>query len=190
MLDTAIKFLVDEVNIYLKKRTGGGDNVSIEAGSIADDQGRWALTPGQLRLALINVEEERVIRSQVPERVLVNGSHVVLQPDIKLNLLVLIAARLNNYSDSLRYLSHVMTFIQGHPSFTPNEYPGLDLNIGKLTMEMLSYGPEQLNQIWAYVGTKYLPSVVYRVRMIVLQDNEPLGIGKPITTIETVLHDK
>jgi hypothetical protein len=189
MLDSAIKFIADEVNVDLKKRTGASIG-TVEAGSIADDQGRWAVTEGQLRLALINVEEERVLRSQVPERILINGNHVVLQPDIKLNLVVMFAARLRNYSDSLRYLSYVMTFFQGHPSFTPDEYPGLDQNIGKLTMEMLSYGPEQLNQIWAYIGTKYLPSVAYRVRMIVLQDNEPTGIGKPITTIETMLHDK
>jgi hypothetical protein len=90
----------------------------------------------------------------------------------------------------LRYLSHVITFFQAHPSFTPDIFPGLDPRIEKLAVEMLPYGPEQLNQMWAYIGAKYLPSVVYRVRMILLQDSEPQGIGKPIATIETTLRDK
>jgi hypothetical protein len=189
MLDSAITFLANEANGYLKRRTGTIVD-TVEAGSIADDQGKWTVTEGQLRVALINIAEERVLHSQVPERVCLNGSQLMLQPDIKLNLVVLFAARLKNYDDSLRYLSHIIALFQANPSFTPDVYPGLDPRIGKLTVEMLSYGPEQLNQMWAYVGAKYLPSVAYRVRMIVLQDSQPQGIGKPITAIETALHDK
>lgn len=189
MLDNVLTFLADEVNVYLKKRTGTLLD-TVEAGSIADDQGKWAVTEGQLRVALVNIEEERVLRSQVPERVYINGNQVTLQPAIRLNLSLMFAARLKDYSDTLRYLSHVITFFQSHPSFTPDEYPGLDTRIEKLTLEMQPYGPEQLNQMWAYIGTKYLPSVVYRARMVVLQDQEPHDIGKPITMIETVLHDK
>lgn len=189
MLDGAITFLVNEVNGYLKRRTGTADE-PLAAGSIADDQGRWAITEGQLRLALVNIEEERVMRSQLPEHRYVEGNHVVLQPDIKLNLVIVFAARLRNYADSLRYLSYVITFFQANPSFQPDEYPGLDARIEKLAVEMLPYGPEQLNQLWAYIGTKYLPSVVYRVRMIVLQDEQPQGIAAPITSITANLRDR
>ena len=188
MLKSAIEFLADEVNTYVKKRTGAVLNV-LETGSLADDQGRWAFKDA-LRLALVGVEEERTIREQVPERVLIDGRHVLLEPALKLNFVVVFAARLVNYGDSLRYLSYVMTFFQAHPAFTPDEFPGLDPRIERLAPEMLSYGPEQLNQMWAYIGTKYLPSVAYRVRMVVLQDTEPMGIVKPITEIQSALHDK
>jgi hypothetical protein len=49
---------------------------------------------------------------------------------------------------------------------------------------------EQLNQMWAYLGSKYLPSMVYRVRMITLQDLEPLAIGQPVTSIEAEFHGR
>jgi hypothetical protein len=189
MLDSVLTFLESEINVYVRKRTGIATDM-VEAGPIADDQGKWAVKEGQLRLALINIEEERALRSQVPQRALQDGSHIILQPDLKLNLVLMIAGRLKNYADTLRYLSHVMTFFQAHSAFSAAEYPGLDPRIAMLSVELLAYGPEQLNQTWAYLGTKYLPSVVYRVRMVVLQDVEPLGIGKPITTIETAIHDK
>lgn len=189
MLDSAMIFLADEVNVYIKKRTGTITD-TVEVGCIADDQGKWAVAEGQMRVALINLEEERVLRAQMPERIYINGNLVSMQPEIKLNLVVMFAARLKKYTDTLRYLSHVIAFFQSHPSFTPDEFPGLDSRIEKLTVEMLPYGPEQLNQTWAYIGTKYLPSVVYRIRMVALQDVEPMGIGQPITSIETALHDK
>lgn len=189
MLDAAIKFLAGEVNLYLKRRTAS-DLVQVVPGSLADDSGKWAVAEGSIGLALVNVEEERVLRSQVPERVLLNGSHVVLQPGLRLNLHLVFAARHGTYEHALRYLSYVLTYFQAHPSFTPSEYPALDAAIDRLSVELLSYGPEQLNQLWAYIGTKYLPSAVYRVRLLVLQDAEPQGIGQPIGTLATALHDK
>lgn len=188
MLDKATAFLAGEVNAYIRKRTGAAVDV-LDVGSLADDQGKWAFS-NSLRLALVAVEEERATREQVPERVFVDGRNVVLQPPLKLNLVVVFAAHLTNYDDSLRYLSYVLTFFQAHPAFAPDQFPALDTRIEYLAPDLLSYGPEQLNQMWAYIGTKYLPSVAYRVRMVVLQDIEPLGIDQPIVRIQAELHDK
>jgi hypothetical protein len=195
MLDSAVKFLADEVNQYLQRRTAS-NVVQVVPGGLTDDSGKWAVKEGAIGLALVNVEEERVLRSQVPDRAFVNGSHIVRQPELKLNPLVVFAARPNSnpnpnpYVQSLRYLSYILTYFQAHPVFTPGEYPALDAGIEKLTVELISYGPEQLNQLWAYIGTKYLPSVIYRVRMVVLQEGEPQAIGQPITTLESVLNDQ
>ncbi len=189
MLDSAVKFLADEVNLYLKRQTAS-DLIKVVPKGLAADDGKWAVDEGSIGLALVNVEEERVMRAQVPERVFLNGNHVVLEPQLKLNLQLVFAARHSTYGHALRYLSYVLKFFQAHPSFTPDEFPALDRDIEKLNVELVSYGPEQLNQLWAYIGTKYLPSAVYRVRMVVLQDTEPRGIGKPITELETVPREK
>jgi hypothetical protein len=188
MLDIAVSFLADELNTYLRKRgelTGSLDVVLPT--SLVDDKGVWTLPVGNIGLTLVNIEEERVLREQLPERVYLNGNNVVLQPVIKLNLIVLFAARFapdtDGYKSSLKFLSHVFTFFQANPSFSADNSPGLNGNIEKLNVELLSYTPEQLNQTWAYLGSKYLPSAIYRVRMVSLQDIEPVEIGKPITTI-------
>lgn len=194
MLDIAIRFLADEVNTFLKKRalsaTGIGEVVM---GQIVDDAGKWATAADNIGMMLMNVEEDRIMRSQMPDYAYVNGSHVVLQPDLKLNLSVMFHTRPSTpdkYAQSLRFLSNLMTFFQAHPVFTPDEYPGLDPRIDKLAVEMQSLTSEALNQIWTYLGSKYLPSVVYKVRMVVLQDLEPASIGAPITDIDMALHDK
>src|SRR5262245_26072720 len=143
-------------------------------------------------MTLINLEEDRIMRSQLPDHRYINGSHVILEPELKLNMTVLFHTRgtAGRYEQSLHFLSAILTFFQAHSVFTPDEYPGLDPRIEKLSLEMLALGTEQLNQIWAYLGGKYLPSVAYRVRMVVLQDVEAVGIAQPITTITAALHDK
>jgi Pvc16 N-terminal domain len=195
MLDLAIRFLADEVNTHLKKRALTGTNIGeVIVGQLVDDAGKWAIAPDNIGMTVVNIEEDRVMRSQLPEYAYVDGSHVLLQPGLKLNLTVLFHARPSagpgKYEQSLRFLSNLLTFFQAHPVFTPDEYPALDPRFDKLLVEMVALTTEQLNQIWAYLGSKYLPSVAYRVRMVVLQDVEPSGIGKPITGIETVLANK
>jgi hypothetical protein len=182
VLDSAVYFLANEVNAYLKRLAV--DVVSVVPGGLANDNGTWAIPDNTIGLAVVNVEEERTLRTQTPERILVNGNHVVLPAELKLNLNVVFAVRHAKYDHTLRYLSHVLRFFQTHPTFVPTEYPALDPSIGKLNVELVTYGPEQLNQLWAYIGTKYLPSAVYRVRMLVLRDAEPTGVDAPVTEID------
>ena len=77
-----------------------------------------------------------------------------------------------------------------HPLFTPATHPGLPAGLDRLTAELVSWGPEQLNQMWSCMGAKHLPSVIYRLRMLWLRDSEPLGSGAPVTTIDTRLHGR
>lgn len=184
MIDVALKFLQTELNSYLLVRTASSFG-EVELGRPVDETGKWAITEDHVGTSLLSLEEERTLRSQMPETSYVGGRNIVLEPDLKLNLHVLYAAYFRQYEQALKQLSYVLTFFQSHSGFTPERYPGLDPRIQKLTVELLSLTYEQLNQIWAFLGGKHLPSVVYRVRMVVMQDVEPGGVEPPITTFTT-----
>ena len=189
MLDVALKFLVKELNSYLLSRTGASFGEA-EMGRLVDDTGKWVVKEDHIGVALVNVEEERTLRNQLPETSFVNGSHVVLEPALKLNLHVLFAASFQRYDHALHYLSHVITFFQAHPSFNQERYPNLDARIQKLTAELLPMGYEQLNQLWAFIGGKHLPSAVYRVRLVTLQDLEPAAVQPPVTSVKTLVQSQ
>ena len=137
----------------------------------------------QIGVTLVNVEEERALKSQLPQSVYADGRRVVLEPELKLNLQLLFAANFKQYDQGLRQLSLVLTFFQVHTVFTAERYPGLDPRIQRLGVDLISLSFEQLNQLWAFVGAKQLPSALYRVRLVALQDLEPAAIQPPITTI-------
>lgn len=186
MLDIALKFLVKELGSYLLLRTGTSFGEP-EICRLVDESGKWAVTEDHIGASLINLEEERAVKPQLPEAVLIDGRHVVLQPALNLNLHILFAANFKHYDEALRYLSYVLTYFQSHLSFTPTQYPGLDPRIAKLTAELQSPTYEQVNQIWAFVGGKQLPSALYKVRMLTLQDTAP-ALETPIAQIAPVLH--
>lgn len=190
MLDVAVSFLADEFNSYLLRRTGSASLGQVVAGGIVNDKGELAIASGSVALALVNIEEERVVREQVPARLLAGGRELLLQPELKLNLTLLFAARMADYKTTLKALSNVLTFFQSHPVFTADAYPALDSRIGKIAMDLYSVTPETLNQIWASVGAKYQPSVLYRARLVTIQDQEPVVAGGAITDISLALHDK
>jgi len=190
MLDVALSFLADEFNAYLLRRTGSATLGQVVPGALLDDKGALAIPNGTVALSLVNIEEERVLREQAPARVSVGGREMLLQPELKLNLTLLFAARMTDYPTTLKALSNVLTFFQSHPAFSAEDHPALDPRIGRIVMELYSVTPETLNQIWASLGAKYQPSVLYRARLVTIQDREPLLSGPPVTDIALDLHDK
>jgi hypothetical protein len=186
MIDAALEFLVAEYNAYLVARAGDAFGAA-ELSRPVDDTGKWAIPENHIGVSLVNVDEERVLKAQLPEPTYVNGRQVMLEPPVKLNLDVLFAANFKAYSQALKGLSRVMTFFQAHPRFVSAEYPSLSPAIERLVPELRSLGFEQLNQLWAFLGGKQLPSVLYRVRLVALQDLEPHVTGEPITFVRTVV---
>jgi hypothetical protein len=184
MLDVALQFLIDELNSYppLQK-----DPNVVRLGYIVDDTGKCVFEKETICANLINIEEERILKSHLPEYTYVNGQHVRLEPELKLNLYILFAARFQQYKEALKFISHLLTYFQAHSAFTSAEYPALDPSIEKLTLELQSLSYEQLNQIWAFIGGKQLPSVIYKVRMVVIQDKAQLSFQPPITQISADL---
>ena len=186
MIDTALQFLADEANAYLLRRTGS-ELGAVTPGTVVDDAGRWTGPMDTTRLLMFQVEEERALRSQLPERTLVGGREVSLPPPLRLNLVLLFAGRFQQYGTAMRTLSHLMAFFQARPVFSAAESPGLPPGVERLTMELLSWGPEQVSQMWSAIGARQLPSVLYRLRMVVLQDSEPQGTGLPVTVIQAAV---
>ena len=186
VIDAALSFVAQEANAHLIKRTGT-ELGAVSAGPIADERGNWVVPLDTTRLTLFQIDEERALREQVPERTIVAGREVRLPPPLRLNLVVLFAGRFQQYDQALRTLSHLLAFFQARPLFTPSDHPSMPAGMERLALDLLSYGPEQLNQMWACLGAKHLPCAVYRMRIVSLQDTEPTGTGLPITTIDTAL---
>ncbi|MDO6423999.1 DUF4255 domain-containing protein [Saccharophagus degradans] len=184
MLDVALKFLAGEVNAYLKSRTGLTDDI-VELNPVVDEAGKYLISDGGVSIVLINMEEETATREQTYEYQYHAGQHVKLQPELKLNLYLMFAANFKLYDQALKYLSHVLTFFQSHKLFTPQSHPALDSSIQRLALDMQSLSFDQLNQVWAYIGGKHLPSVVYKARLIAIQDQSQDGVQPPISIVNT-----
>jgi hypothetical protein len=186
MIDHVFTFLKDQLNSYLKVKTG------VEGFEVVFVQER---TPREITLpkealsaVLVNIEEERTFRSgaayQHQRDITALPTKTLLPHLLYLNLYVLFIANFTNYSQCLKLLSLVISFFHSHRLFESQNSPALSSEVKKLTLELVNLPFEEEKDIWSLLGNPYVPSVLYKVRMIVFEDIDSLDVGADITNID------
>jgi Pvc16 N-terminal domain len=182
MIDKALSFLRQELNSYLKLKTGDDNKINLSA--IVDQSGRSTVDNNTIAMMMVNMEEERVFRTQGPQTILHNGQYVQANPELKLNVYVLFAANHTDHREALLLISHVVQYFQARNVYDNQESPQLGESIERLIVDLFTLSFEQQNQIWASLGAKYMPSAMYRVRMLILNDKLALSAMPAITRVE------
>jgi hypothetical protein len=183
MLESVLKFFSDEINAYLQTQGGAPGTTPVKASGIVGDDGKYTIEDDHVAITIINLEEEAAAREQLPHTTYQDGQTVTLEPPLNLNLYLMFAARFTHYDQAIKYMSHILTFFQTRRVFTREKYAAMNKSLSRLVVELQRVDYEQLNQIWAYIGAKHLPSVVYRVRMVTVQEGAQTGIKPPILKI-------
>ncbi len=195
MIDKALRFLTDEMNAYLDLQNGNpaGESLIVLTNVADDSSGGWAIPPQKLGVSLINIEEEKVFKDQQTQFRNAAGEFEQYNPEIKLNLYMLVCANFvsengdDKYEQGLKQLSRIVSFFQGKNVFTPDSSPAMDANLKKLIVELYSYTFEQQYNFWTILGAKYLPSVLYKVRLLAYQEKRLQNQNDAITafTLQT-----
>ncbi|MBN1209704.1 MAG: DUF4255 domain-containing protein [Myxococcaceae bacterium] len=182
MIDKALTVLTSQLNAFLNARFGPSGSELVALGPVPDAS-KDSAPAHPLTLSLVRLEEERVIKTQTATR---KRDSVIedIQPDIKLNLFLLAACHGTSYADALKFLSATVLFFQARPAFDPSNCPGLDPSIEKLLVELYSQTFEEQNHLWGSLSLRYLPSVLYRVRMLIIQEGTPLRTTPPIRSMD------
>lgn len=194
MIKNVLKFVCSEVNKYVIRKMEPALDPSItkwvEMGNVArlldNDSSETDDLKGKAILTLVNIEEDRISKNQN------NYSKkddliVYKNPEIYLNLYCLFAVTNKDYEKSLEQLSHIIQFFQYKNVIThtnsPSDNPQLDANVDKLIFDLITMNFEQLNHLWGILGAKYLPSVLYKLRLITIQDTTIEAEAKPILKV-------
>jgi Pvc16 N-terminal domain len=151
-------------------------------------------TEPNVLLSLINIEEEVLLRN--PENYIKKDSSAVYKnPPMHFNITIIFGAYkpnqdtlTTNYEDSISKIQRVIGFFQRQNVFDRTNFPDLPGGIEKLIFELVNLNLEQLHHLWSMLGGKYIPSVVYKMRMVVI--DEALGtLGAPLIS-QIVIDDK
>ena len=174
--------MIGQVFVFLKNRL----NAHLSSGSKPDEssEDRVVFLDGQkmdpltfklgaVSILLINIEEEKNLRLPDPYlKTTSNGTHQKINPEIRLNLQVLFVAHFKQYEESLRYLSLIIRYFQTHRLLNHHNAPELSESIEQLVMELVTLPFSEQNEVWNALRVTYHPSVLYKVKMIVFQDED------------------
>jgi hypothetical protein len=193
MVVEAIALLLRQLNQYIHQSDSNPAGTANPAvwGNIAQLDNPEVVTEleNHLVLTLVNFEEEKTLKNgSTFTRVLCGGVHYHNSP-LYLNLFLLFSANYRNYETALKRLAQVITFFQGQQTFTLHNSPGAGQNVTpiaelSLTMDLLSLSFEEVNYLWGSLGGKQLPFVIYRGRLVTIQDRRVLAGGGRIEEIE------
>lgn len=165
----------------LEKHIGDANvDVSINSARKLADQGN----PAGIVISLINVQEETALRN-MPNVRRTGARTEYVEPPVHLNLYVLFAFDFAKYDTGLAHLSKTIELFQSRRWFSAeNSVPANPFppELEKLCFEMVSLGFEELNNLWSVLGGTYLPSAVYKVRLISVEGGQNVGAPE-ITTV-------
>lgn len=147
-----------------------------------------------ITIMMVGLEEERR-EGKRPHLVQRDDKQIIkLNPPVELDLFILFAAHKENYETALRDLSDVVSFFQANPVFDEQRFPSLNSSVQnpeqkpwqlveKLIFNLHSLSFEQQNNLWAMLGSKYIPSVVYKMKMLTVFDTRSKEKAPPVTEI-------
>lgn len=85
-----------------------------------------------------------------------------------------------SYPDGLAALSRLISYFQQTPVLTPQNAPELSPEIDKLTLDFENLTPVDVNYVMSMLGTRYLPSAFYKLRMIPFASTAMQGRTYPV----------
>ncbi|MCR9249860.1 MAG: DUF4255 domain-containing protein [bacterium] len=185
MIHNILPIVCGELNEYLKSRYNA-DEDRLVLSNLVDQSGAIAAeSMNKVVCSLVNVEEETTLKASGVGFASSGGSFMASQGDININLTVMFTANFSGrrYTEALKFLSGVVYFFQSKPVFTSSNSPGLTSNIEKGVFDLISLSYHDLNSVFSMMGLKYMPSVIYRIRMLSFSTDNIEDTIPPITGI-------
>ena len=172
MIDRALKTLVDSLNRHLATRFSSPGPLALLSPVIGADNAPPQGAKDRVLVTLVNLERESIAKNAARRYRPEGDDYLRAPPPLNLNLVVLVSANFpENYEDGVAVLSSVLGYFQARPVFDAANTPDLPAGMRRLTVEWKDMSLSEINNLWTVLGGRYLPSVVYLVRMLVVEDD-------------------
>jgi hypothetical protein len=167
MIAAAVNHIAGQLNQYLKRTFDSSEEIVVASNLLEQDGTLAANINNRLVVFLVNIEKDGTAQRG-------NGgpagmaSRVQGFPPVYLNLYVMVAAHFGqgNYGEALKFLSATISFFQGRPVLDHANSPELDGRIDRLVLDIENLSVADLSNLWGVLSSHYLPSVLYKVRMV------------------------
>ncbi|TXD85073.1 DUF4255 domain-containing protein [Subsaximicrobium wynnwilliamsii] len=170
-----LEFIKDRIESF----SGTSNSVSVgNVGLLSDDEFK-SVNFSKIFITVLKIDEERLANNKNVYFIKDGNDDYSKrsnpQKSFSLNLLFAACSSNARYTDSLQRLEKVLEcFQEQHIYEIP--LPGRPENL-QIVLEIQNMDLNQQNQLWSIIGGKYLPSVIYKVKLIPIQGIAEDGYG-------------
>lgn len=163
MIDAALVSVTGELNEFLRAKFKLKDDRVVISSIVGQDGNPIVKEENRIIVTLINIEEEKIATPSYPSQ---------SAKPVYINLYALFSASFSPGLgvEALKFISAVAAFFQSKPFFQPQNTPDLDPNIEKMTFEIYNLSLQEQSNMWASIGAKCMPSVLYKIRTICINE--------------------
>jgi hypothetical protein len=168
MIDAAISHIAGELNQYLKRSFDLTEDLVVISNILEQDGSVGSHVNNKIVVSLVNIEKDSLPHRQ-KAAVHLSASRIPSNsPPVFFNLYLLFASCFvgSNYREGLKFISNTIGFFQTQPVFDRQNTPGLDRGIDRLILDIENLSMHDLSGLWGMLSGRYLPSIMYKVRMV------------------------
>jgi hypothetical protein len=167
MIRAAITSITDRLNQFFTNEFDLHEDLVVVS-NIADLNGtKCDFADNKIAAFLVNIEKEMSsCQHQLKNKN--EARSPVHHPALHINLYVMFTACFGgkNYPEALKFISGIIAFFQRNPVFDHQNTPDLDSGVEKLVVSMENLSFSDLSNLWGVLSGKYVPSALYKVRML------------------------
>lgn len=173
LIRNALETICSLANTYLENLDRRGDAWLVLTSMVDHDGSLNQAARDKVVMTVYNITREtafstyRQTAPAQPSSKPGDGVSVVAPPlYIDIHLMFMANFGEKSYSDGLAALSRLIGYFQQTPYFNQSNAPALAPAIDKLTLEFENLSPVDVNYVMGMLGTRYLPSAFYKLRML------------------------
>ncbi len=206
MISIASRLVRDELASYVvdNQRNGAlttGDIILENIGNLEGENNNELIE--KIIISLVNIEEESTLKNSNYFLRNSSGNGEYVDPPVHVNLYFLFSATydvgtIDAYEIALHRISLIIQFFQAKKLFNVANSPFSTIasaassslseevkNQLQITMELYTLTFEQINHLWGSLGGRQVPFVMYKARLVAIQDR----ISHEAPLIEQVIND-
>jgi hypothetical protein len=195
MIYEALQIISEQLDSYLSTEGLSGLVVLENIALLETSSDNAEKLTNRVVLTLLNLEEETTLKN-TPSFKIKDGKTEYKNPPVHLNIYLLISANCDTYDKSLRCISKTIQFFQGKKVFTASNTVYNRTNVAfdvldyfKFILELYTLSLEELNYVWGTLGGRQLPSVIYKIQLLQIEQDIKLSTSELITHISGDLNE-
>lgn len=169
------------LNDYLKLRFKLTHDIVFLASTKESDS---TIPANRVGVSIINIERETVAGISFKRQQIDNQKFGMSAPDWQINVYLLFSVVFEHkqYGDSLQILSGVLSFIQKNKQLNLQNY-GTTYSIEPVNLSF-----SELSNIWSINGGTYHPSIVCKLRLLTIDEQEITSVSTGIKNNDIDIH--
>ena len=188
VIDRAVQLVAARLNQHLRLQLQSDEDLVLVANVVGSDGTPSAAIEDKIALFVVNVEKDGLPqprRSPLPAGGRIAQSHEPLH----LNIYLMAAAGYGdgNYAQALKLVSQTLRFFQAHPVFDRRTSPEMPAELERLVLDIENLATQELSHLWGVLGGRYLPSVLFRMRTVVIIPEGVAGEVEPARALDALV---